>query len=638
MSAQQNTGAFEVATSTGVAVLVLALVAGVFMLWTRRSTRPNRIRGVEPTMELRQESPAVVDLLTGGFEVEGDAMPATVIDLAARKWFTIDDLGGGRIVLRLRQRELDDPLTAYEERVMRHIRAHETDGIVPAPVLTLGPEGVSERWFKGFRREVAAHARELGLCHRRWDLRHVAMAWAAVGVAAAPAGIVASSADRTTDPTGWGTPGNLFLGLSFVIAFALAWYAQRISRSDAHIDTPEGLEAARHWEGVKAFYRANGRFEDKPAPSVVLWERNLAYATALGLAPLVQRQIPFETEHDRKAWSLETGHWRRITISYTARVPSWGEAPWKVAFAGLVQAVVTGALAYVGYYVASNEIDLEAVALTDDQRRYVGLAGLVLAIVMAALCALAVARLLLGSSDLFARRTIEGELVRRRELPTGHRLPRSVQWVLARHGGRRHQYTNRRRHALDPRHDDHRRRRMYLAIDDGDGERIRALRVRRQIFGEVQQGARVRATITPRLGYVTSVETLSPPRASAADEAASAHPLAAEAVDAAIGAVTGRIGELSEQLAQMEQMTGPDGTPVLDQTDDDGVTIRERLAEGQSRLDQLRDDPRVARTPLLGQIFDTLMADGRPDDHHPGAHEHAERDPDSDTRPAADGP
>src|SRR5690606_35378898 len=116
--------------------------------WLWRSTSPTSVDSAGATMDLREERPAIVDLLTGGFEVDDDAMPATVVDLAARGWFTIEDIGDDRIVLRLRQREpVGDELTGYEERVMRHIRSHATDGIVPAPVLTLGPEGVSRRWF-----------------------------------------------------------------------------------------------------------------------------------------------------------------------------------------------------------------------------------------------------------------------------------------------------------------------------------------------------------------------------------------------------------------------------------------------------------------------------------------------------------
>ncbi|MEX2627499.1 MAG: hypothetical protein WD225_11500 [Ilumatobacteraceae bacterium] len=613
-----GTGALDVSTSVGIGVLVLALAGAALMGWLHVSTRPSRVRSAGATMDLRNETPAIVDLLTGGFEVEDDAMPATVVDLAARGWFTIEDIGNDRIVLRLRQREPDDELTSYEERVMRHIRKHATDGIVPAPVLTLGPEGVSERWFKGFRREVTAHGRSLGLCHRRWDLKHIVLAWVAVAVAGAPAGIVASGADRTSDPTGWGTVGNLLVGVAFVIALGLAWYAQKVTRADAQIDTPEGLEAAAHWEGVRKFFGDNGRFEDKPAPSVAIWDRNLAYATALGLAPLVQRQIPFETEHDRTAWSLVTGHWRRVKVSYAARVPGWGQAPWTVALTGLIRGAVAAVLAYAGFWVASNTVEIDAVTISDDQRRIIGLVGLVVAVAMSVAAAWSLLRVVLGVSDLFPRRITEGELVRRRELPTGHWLPNPVQWVLARRSDRRYGH-DRSGIRLGPNQRDRRRRRYYLAVDDGTSERIRAFRVRRQIHDQVAQGATIRVKHSPRLGYVTEVTTLAPPRASAADEGAEAHPLAAETVDRALsglGRMMGGAGGLQAAMERMESTTGEDGRPVLDQTDDEGVTLRQRLADSQGQVDALRDDPRVARTPLLGQILDTLTGDGSRDEPH----------------------
>jgi hypothetical protein len=52
-------------------------------------------------------------------------------------------------------------------------------------------------------------------------------------------------------------------------------------------------------------------------------------------------------------------------------------------------------------------------------------------------------------------------------------------------------------------------------------------------------------------------------------------------------------------------MTDESGQPLLDQTDDEGVTLRERLAQSSEQLDRVRSDPRVANSPLAG-IFDAL--------------------------------
>lgn len=571
--------------------LAIAVGAGFAVLWMWLRTAPSRISAATPTMELRGEPPAVVDLLIGGFEVEDDAVPATAVDLAARGWYTIEEIGGDRVILRLRNRSpKGDELNPFEQRVMRHITKHATDGIVPAPVLTIGPEGVSERWFKGFVRDVTKVGRDEGLCRRRWDLKHLAVVWALAGLAIAPAFLVASAATRTTDPAGWGSVGNLLLGMTFMVGFFIAWLAQKISRSDAQVDTPAGREAAAHWLGVRDFFRGNGRFDDKPAASVAIWERYLAYATAMGLAPLVQRQIPFETEHDRHAWSQASGHWRRVKIRYQAWRPSWGQHPGRVAFEGLIQTAVTGVIVYAGFYVASADTDLDT--LTAQQRQWVGLAGLVVAVMASAACVFAILRVVLGASDLFVRRTTEGEVVRRREFQAWHRLPKVLQLIA---------FSGRDQHGLS--RDQQRRRKYHLAIDPGDTETLTAYTVNEAIYRQVQQGARVRVRVSPRLGYVSDVEVLQPPRGSAAEEAGSIHPLAEEAVDKTTATVAGAMTGVFEQISSM---TDEDGEPVLDHVDDEGVTLRERMVQGQDQLDRLRADPRFTNSPILGKLLDAL--------------------------------
>lgn len=582
----------DVSTVAGLSAAIVAAVAVIAMFSLRRSTAPNRVEAAGATMELRDETPALVDLLTGGFEVDDDAVPATVVDLSERGWFTIEELGG-RVMIRTRtRRPAGDALTPYEERVLRHIERHAIDGVVPTQVLTIGPEGVSERWFKGFVREVTKHGRTLGLCRRRWDLRHLAMAWALAGVAFAPAVLVSYAADRTSEPTVWGSLGNVFVGLAFLIAMGVAWMAGRISRSDAQADTPLGLEVAAHWQAVRNYYRNTGDFDDKPAASVAIWDRHLAYATALGLARRVQREIPFETEHDTKAWSRATGEWRRVKVRYQAFRPGWGQHPGRVLFEGLLQSAITGALAAGALYVAREESLFES--LTDEQRGWIGLAGLVVALLAAAVCAFCVLKVVLGASDLFARRTVEGELVRARVFHAHHRLPKVVRWLI-RASSDRHRTGN----------VDDRRPKHHLAIDDASDESVVAYTVKPSIFRQVRQGARVRARVSPRLGYVASIEMLAPPQASAASEAASLHPLVEETIGK-VGSTSA--GAMSAALDRAEAMTDDQGRPLLDQPDDDGVTMRQRLEQSQGQLDQLRNDPRLAASPF-GKLLDSFLGD-----------------------------
>ncbi|MDX2378595.1 MAG: DUF2207 domain-containing protein [Acidimicrobiia bacterium] len=582
--------------------LILAVVEGVAILRVWQSTRPKRVEPGEATMDLREETPALVDLLTGGFEVEDDAVPATAIDLATRGWYDIEDVGG-RVLLRLRSRP-DEQLTAYESRVVRHVERNATQGVTPAAVMTLGPDGVSERWFKGFVREVTKDGRKRGLCLRRYDLKHLAYSWLLVAVAIAPAWIVLAAAPRIEDPTGWGSIGNLILGIAILAGLSTAWLALRVTRTDGQRDTPAGREAAAHWLGVRDYYRESGRFEDKPAASVAIWERHLAYATAMGLAPEVQRQLPFETEHDRHAWSRATGRWRRVKIRYQSFRPGWGQHPGRVAFAGLVQAVVFGVVAYFAFYVSRADSELDS--LDDQQRRWVGLAALIIAIACAVVVLTALTRLVIGVADLIPRNTLEGEVVRRRTYRTGHRLPRLFQWAM---------YSGTDEHGM--RRDFNRKTKHHLAIDDGTDDQIVALSVGPQIFQRAPQGARVRIKVSPLLGYVSALEITAAPPSTVGAEPAVLHPLAESTLDVASRSAA---GTLERALATASTMTDESGQPILDQTDDEGVTLRERLAESQGQLDRMRSDPRIANSPIAG-ILDNLggaLAGGQGDQEQGG--------------------
>lgn len=170
---------WDIAPGVGFVVLAMAIGGVVAMVWLWLSTSPSHVEPTAPSMELGgDETPAVVDLLTGGFDVDDDAVPATVIDLAARRYLDIDEIGG-KIMLRPRRESAParDELTAYERRVLTHVEQNAVGGTAPAEVLTTGPEGVSQRWFTGFAREVNKHGQALGLCRRRFDVKHLAIAW-----------------------------------------------------------------------------------------------------------------------------------------------------------------------------------------------------------------------------------------------------------------------------------------------------------------------------------------------------------------------------------------------------------------------------------------------------------------------------
>lgn len=545
--------------ASGVAI-ACALAAGLLLAAILRSRRLSPITPSPPSIELRTESPAVVDLLTGGFEVEDDAVPATVVHLAARRWISIEDYGDDTIIRTRANRPPNDSLLAYERRLLDHIEHHVIDGVVPTRVLTVGPEGVSERWHRGLVREVVAHAQELGLCVDRWTWRHRAAAWLLVAAAIAPAWIVADGSESDDPSAPWLTLGNMLLGVAFLLAGLLGVSAWRMSRPHAQLDTPAGVEAASHWLGVREFYRNIGEFTEKSAAAVAIWDQHLAYATAMGLAPRVQRQIPFETECDRHAWSRATGQWRRVKVRYRTLRPGWGRHPLVTMLTGLALAAIHGAVAYGAFWVADAswiaELD-DAVTVTDQQRHWITLVAALVAVFAAAVAFWMVVRFLLGCVDAFRTRAVEGELVRRR----------------ARGGGKDSTPT------------------YHLAVDTATATRptddtILAYRVRPQIYHQTEQGARVRLVVTPLLGYVRSVETLAPAAGlpSMADSP--------EAVpDVLAKAVTPLVGDWSASIGRWAG--GRNGSE-----------------ETRTQVAAMLDDPRIAGTPAASFLA-AFLGDGR---------------------------
>jgi hypothetical protein len=571
-SAGSGTGpdAIDAHPAAAIAALALAVLAGVALVGVLRSRRLTPIEPAGASIELRPEPPAVVDLLTGGFEVEDDAVPATVVHLAARRWFTIEDYGDDTVIRTRTTRPPNDSLRPYEQRVLDHIEHHAIDTVVPTRVLTIGPDGVSDRWFRAFTREVNHHAQQLGLCIDRWTWTHRALAWVLVGAALAPAWIVADNS-QADGPAKWATFGNIVLGLAFVLAGALGVLAWRTTRVGAQRDTPAGVEAAAHWMGVRDFYRNTGEFTNKSAASVAIWDQHLAYATAMGLAQKVQRQIPFETEHDRHAWSRATGQWRRVKVRYRTIRPGWGRHPAWMAVTGLFLGAIWAAVAYAAIWVANlswrDDVD-EYVTITARQENWISL-GATIAAVLALACAVAMTiRFLFGCADLFRKRTVEGELVRRR----------------ARGGGEDSTPT------------------YHLAIDTATSTRpgddaILAYRVRPGIYQGVAQGARVRLVVTPLLGYVSSIETIvpAPTLPSLADSPDAAEVAVVQAVGSLASGWSGMLGGWAAKLATAKH--GGVDAATLDTPDADGITPRQRMDESRAQMAAMLQDPNIAGTP-----------------------------------------
>jgi hypothetical protein len=311
---------------------VWLLVAGVVFLARRPPEPPVGPR----TLELGDEPPAVANFLVSRFRVTDDAVPATLIDLAARNVVDIEQRGPEVFYVRLRS-SFEEALTAYERRVLDHLRKHASDGVVPTEALTTGPQEESKRWGRGFRNEVVAEAQARGLSQD------------ALG---GPVFTVLSAAALIPALLTWLVwefePGA---GVFFVALALLGWIKARHPQRE----TPAGMEAASRWLGVRAELAENPVFATHSPLQVELWDRLLAYGAALGVAAGASRPLPMGVESDTQAWSAHGGSWRPVRIRYPRMwPPGWGMNPLAALALGLV---IAGAAGFALYTVGPSLLD-----------------------------------------------------------------------------------------------------------------------------------------------------------------------------------------------------------------------------------------------------------------------------------------
>jgi hypothetical protein len=312
-------------------LLDLIAVAGV-VLWllvvaaVRWARRPVEARVGAKTLDLGDEPPAVANLLVHDFDVTREALPATLLDLAARDVVELEHRGPGVFFCRLDPRA-DPPSTEYETRVLALLRRRAVGGVVPPEALTTGPRKASTKWWGAFRREVIDDCQRRGLSRDLWN-RSTLSALTVVGLVPAPLLAVAFE---------W----RAALGYVVVMLAFVGWL--RSGRRQR--ETPAGLEAASRWLGVRSKLREDEVLRSTPAITVALWERHLAYAAAFGLTGEASRLLGLEAESDTRAWSAHEGNWRRVRVQYPRVFPlGWGLSPVGAIVRGLAAVTAGGIL------------------------------------------------------------------------------------------------------------------------------------------------------------------------------------------------------------------------------------------------------------------------------------------------------
>lgn len=457
-------------------LVFLAVVAGSIALWYlvvfALSLRPRpKPRPGPPTTELGPESPAVANLLTNQFAVTAESAPATLLDLAARGLVEIEEPEPGCFTCRVRSNRAGESLRPYERQVLDLVSARAVDGVVPAGALTLGTAGAAERWTGKFDREVVQDARRLGLCRDYWSsvTARLLFLWMAANIVLACILIDANSegeASRAMDFALTVVTGAA-LGAAIVCGKVIAW--------DRQVATRAGLAAGSRWLGVRDYLRGDEVFPTLPPASVTVWDRYLAHGAALGAAAAAVRALPMRQEDDHRAWSSWGGRWRPVRVDYPGRLPlGWGSRP----VAALVKALVPIAAGTASCYAAVRWTPGllaglgPAVAAWTEWILFVLLTGSA-AVAGAGLWVVACA-----IPDLWQRRTVTGTVLRLRQKAI-RRSEDSVEYV------------------------------SYVAVDDGSAPRVRAWKVRRELYLSLSEYQTVTATVTPRLRYVRAIGRVS---------------------------------------------------------------------------------------------------------------------------------
>ncbi len=451
-----------------------ALSAGVRLL----ATRPRLPEAGAPTRDLRPETPAIVNLLVHRWKLTTTAMPATLLDLAARRWIEIDQLSDTSFVVRIRQEPPSDTLTAYEEQVLDWIRARAIGGSAPLEALGFTEPAEADRFWKRFRTDVERLARESGLARDRWAPTDWKLTGALLfGALAAVAGAFAlarlsqnrAGGDTSIEPWQW----FIAAGIAWLVAYG--WLRSR----NGLRDTPAGLEACAHWLAVRSALASDRAFDDLPPAAVIVWERYLSHGAALGLAHDAVRALPFSIDDPETAWTRRGPTWHEIRIEYPTRF-GFGRKPSQVLLQGLW---LSASFGFVAFYVLPILVRILVDALPDildagAGERWLGavVGGvLIFATVFGTILVVrlidGLIKLFRGLADLVASETVEGVVVK--------------------------VYQGR------------------VAIDTGEGEETNAYAAGAV---PVPLGARARIVRTPRLWFVKSAERISGDAPAAAPE------------------------------------------------------------------------------------------------------------------------
>lgn len=472
--------------STSALVVAIAAAAAGWVLHARaaRTTRPDHDppagdQRPRPLSDGSLEPPAVVALLTNGYDTPDAAVTATALDLAARGWIRLTTVDGELAVVTRGTARAGDSLLPFEQQVLNHLASRAFNDVISAGTLAISQHRLDRRWWLRFRRAVAAHAAGLGLSVRRYTAIEIAPAAVLAGIALVAWWMAGRGGEEIAIADSWRSRAVWVLALVAIVA--LAWVTAMRALGSAQRPTELGRRRTSEWMGYRS------RLRDRiPAHANVLapppQQVALAHACVMGVATQVLDQLPAAPEDHRAAWSEAGGTPHVVRVHYPVR-PGYGQHPVKIGLAGLIVVLLSRWLQGFLRRVGDGE------SLTSLLDRIPGQVDLVTTIadVLAVVCWAPIAwgawAVIAGAVDSVATRERIGAVVRARR--PGEVLPPVLATVVK-------PFAERDRFST------------YLAVDDGRRTWVSAWLANER--SAAPQGAQARVRATPLLGYVRSSE------------------------------------------------------------------------------------------------------------------------------------
>lgn len=293
-------------------IIATAVFAGFWvlqLLWRMSVAKGPRATAGHPSPEFDALTPAVVDLITENGDLSHEAATATVLDLAARRFVDLEEVGPKLSLVRLRRIPREGELRPYERLVLDHLHSLGGTGVVATEAIAEGSRDLEE-WRKSFESSVVEEARSLGLTRKAGG----------GGTGMSITGLIAcfllgALADVLVMPLLGGAPKGalapsvLMLALGATTAFDRKLGGERLTR--------RGRQAAGHWFGVRGHLAGIAQLDRLPAAAVTIWGRQFAYAAAFGLPRDAMASLPIlRPRAEEHAWSDHGGLWHRVHIRY----------------------------------------------------------------------------------------------------------------------------------------------------------------------------------------------------------------------------------------------------------------------------------------------------------------------------------